>query len=220
MLNVDKTDLLRHRLPSTVLDRAAEGVVRAIRAGADRLFGDRYGHRAVLLETITAVPGMVAATLLHLKCLRRMIDDRGWVRVFMDEAENQRTHLMVFVENGRPGFWERVLVLVAQGVFYNAHFVLYLLSPRLAHRIVGYFAEDAVRSYGDYLQELRSGQRENPPAPAVAIAYWDLPADARLSDVVEAIRDDEAIHRDINHGFADALAAGMALPERAAAPRD
>lgn len=218
MLTVDKTDLSRHRRPVNTSDRVAAGVVRGIRAGADRLFGDRYGHRAVLLETVAAVPGMVAATLLHLKCLRRMIDDRGWVRVFMDEAENQRAHLMVFVQNARPGFAERLLVLFAQGVFYNAHFLLYLMSPRTAHRLVGYLAEDAVRSYGAYLEELRAGKRADPAAPAVAIAYWNLPLEARLSDVIEAIREDEAIHRDINHGFADALASGMALPERSAAP--
>jgi ubiquinol oxidase len=35
--------------------------------------------------------------------------------------------------------------------------------------------------------------------------YWSLPPDARLSDVIIAVRADEAGHRDVNHGFADQL---------------
>lgn len=213
MLTIDKTDLERHHQPARFADRLALGVVRALRSGANALFGNRYGHSAVLLETVAAVPGMVAATLLHLKCLRRMMDDRGWIRVLMEEAENQRTHLMVFVELRRPSLAERLLILFAQGVFYNAHFLLSLISPATAHRVVGYFAEDAILWYTRYLQGLESGELDNPPAPALAIAYWNLPPEARLSDAIAAIREDEAIHRDVNHGFADALAAGRTLPD-------
>jgi ubiquinol oxidase len=212
MLTVDKTNLTRHHPPRTFSDRFAYGVVSALRIVADSLFGHRYGNRTIVLETIAAVPGMVAATLLHLKCLRRMIDDRGWIRTLLNEAETQRAHLMVFVAIDRPNAFERFLVLVAQGIFYNAHFLIYLFSPRTAHRIVGYFAEDAVRGYAQYLEEIRSGRQDDPPAPPLAVSYWNLPPDARLSDVIGAMQEDEAIHRDINHGFADALAAGHDLP--------
>jgi ubiquinol oxidase len=213
MLDIDKTDFRRHHVPHRASDRFAYGVVRTLRASASGLFGRRYRHRTIVLETIAAVPGMVGATLLHLKCLRRMIDDRGWIRTLMDESENQRTHLMVFVSIDRPGLFERLLVLLAQGVFYNAHFLIYLFSPRTAHRIVGYFAEDAVAGYGQYLAELRAGRADDPPAPQLALDYWNLAPDARLSDAIEAMREDEAIHRDINHGFADTLARGHDLPE-------
>jgi len=136
MLNINKTDHLRHHVPETLSDRIADGAVRALFsiAGA-ALFGRRYGDRVIVLETIAAVPAMVAATVLHLKCLRRMIDDRGWVRAFMDEAENQRAHLMSFVAIARPSTSERLLIAVAQGIFYNADFLLYLISPRTAHRL-------------------------------------------------------------------------------------
>jgi ubiquinol oxidase len=214
MLSIDKTDLERHHAPARFSDRLALAMVRTLRAAANALFGHRYGHSSVLLETVAAVPGMVAASLLHLKCLRRMIDDRGWIRVLMEEAENQRTHLMVFVELRRPSLAERLLIIFAQGLFYNAHFLLSIVSPATAHRVVGYFAEDAIRWYTRYLRELESGAFDNPPAPPLAIAYWNLPIEARLSDAVAAIREDEAIHRDINHGFADALAEGRALPDR------
>ncbi len=212
MLTIDKTDLSRHHVPRSLSDRIAYRLAGMVRLAAGGLFGRRYGHRTIVLETIAAVPGMVAATLLHLKCLRLMIDDRGWIRTLLNEAETQRAHLMVFVAIDRPNGFERFFVLLAQGLFYNAHFLIYLFSPRTAHRIVGYFAEDAVRGYGEYLREIEQGAHENPPAPALAIAYWNLAPEARLSDVIAAIQEDEAIHRDINHGFADALASGNDLP--------
>lgn len=212
MLTIDKTDLSRHHVPRTLSDRIAYHLVGMVQFAAGALFGRRYRHRTIVLETIAAVPGMVAATLLHLKCLRLMIDDRGWIRALLNEAETQRAHLMVFVSIDRPNAFERFVVLLAQGLFYNAHFLIYLLSPRTGHRIVGYFAEDAVRGYGQYLDEIRDGRQDDPPAPELAIAYWNLPLDARLSDVVAAIQEDEALHRDINHGFADALDSGRDLP--------
>jgi ubiquinol oxidase len=102
MLTIDKTNLARHHPPRTLSDRVAFRVVGMLRSVADGLFGRRYHHRTIVLETIAAVPGMVAATLLHLKCLRRMTDDRGWIRTLLDEAETQRAHLMVFVAIDRP----------------------------------------------------------------------------------------------------------------------
>lgn len=211
MLNIDKSDLTRHHAPHTLSDWIAYRLVAMLRVTA-RLFRRRYRHRTIVMETIAAVPGMVSATLLHLRCLRRMSDDRGWIRTLMNEAETQRVHLMVFVSLDQPNMIERLFVLLAQGIFYNAHFLICLVSPSTAHRIVGYFAEDAVEGYGQYLEEIRSGAIENPPAPSVAIAYWNLSPEARLSDVIVAIQEDEAIHRDINHGFADALESGEDFP--------
>ncbi len=134
-----------------------------------------------------------------------MTDDNGWIRTLLDEAENERMHLMTFVYIAKPSQLERILILLTQGAFYNAFFVLYLISPRTAHRVVGYFEEEAVVSYTQYLEEIDAGKHENLPAPQVAIDYWKLAADARLRDVVLVIRDDEAGHRDVNHGFADTL---------------
>ena len=214
MLNVDKDDLNRHRVPATLSDRIAIATARAMASIAAVFFGRRYGDRVVILETIAAVPGMLAASHLHLKCLRRMLDDRGWVRVFMDEAENQRAHLMAFVAIQQPSGFERLLIVLAQGIFYNAFFLLYLCSPQTAHRLAGYLAEAAVRGYSQYLAGIVSGARENIAAPASARTYWNLEPHARLSDMIIAMREDEAIHRDINHAFADALAAGNPVPER------
>ncbi len=198
-------DLSRHHQPQDLSDRLAVAFVTVLRFVADTFFAKRYGHRAVVLETVAAVPGMVGGALQHLRSLRLMTDDKGWIRTLLDEAENERMHLMTFVHIAKPSRLERTLILLTQGAFYNAFFMLYLISPRTAHRVVGYFEEEAVVSYTLYLEEIDAGKHENVPAPQVAIDYWKLAADARLRDVVLVIRDDEAGHRDVNHGFADML---------------
>jgi ubiquinol oxidase len=200
---VAKPDL--HHEPRDLSDRLALLITKCLRFGADLFFAKRYGHRAVVLETVAAVPGMVGATITHLNCLRHMAGDDGWIRTLMDEAENERMHLMTFVEIARPTAFERLVVLLAQGAFYIGYFGLYLASRRTAHRLVGYFEEEAVLSYTLYLDELESGRMPDPPAPAIAQRYWQLADSARLSDVVRAVRADEAGHRDVNHGLANAL---------------
>lgn len=200
------TSLNTHHTPKGIAERFAFSLVKILRFFADAFFAGRYGHRAVVLETVAAVPGMVGATLNHLKSLRHMRDDHGWIRTLMDEAENERMHLMTFIEIAQPTMLERMLILVAQGVFYNAFFLIYLVSPRTAHRVVGYFEEEAIISYTEYLREIDEGRHSNVAAPEIARIYWQLPPDADLRDVVIAIRADEAKHRDVNHGFADMLA--------------
>lgn len=195
--------LERRQQPSTVSDRIAFALVKMLRFIADTFFAHRYGHRAVVLETVAAVPGMVGGALQHLKSLRRMKDDGGWIYTLLDEAENERMHLMTFMTIIRPAWYERWLVVIVQGVFFNAFFLLYLISERTAHRLVGYFEEEAVVSYTEYLQRIDDGLEDNVPAPQIAIDYWQLPADARLREVIVAIRADEVMHRDVNHGFAD-----------------
>ena len=201
-----------HHAPSGGSDRFALGFTKLLRFFADRFFAKRYGHRAVVLETVAAVPGMVGATLRHLRALRRIEDDGGWIRTLLDEAENERMHLMTFIEVAQPSRFERLVVLIVQGVFYNLFFLLYLISDRTAHRVVGYFEEEAVRSYTEYLADVDAGVYPNSPAPRIAIEYWKLPADARLREVIVAVRADEAKHRDVNHDLADALDRGESPP--------
>jgi ubiquinol oxidase len=206
MTQIPLVDTAVHHLPRDWRDHVALGFTKTLRFCADTFFAKRYGHRAIVLETVAAVPGMVGATINHLKCLRRMCGDNGWIRTLMEEAENERMHLMTFVEVARPNLFERLVILGVQWVFYLAFFALYLVSARTAHRIVGYFEEEAVISYTLYLKEIDEGRSANVPAPAIARHYWKLPDDATLRDVVLVVRADEAHHRDVNHGFANELA--------------
>lgn len=204
--NVDMdVDLTVHLPPQSISDHIAFTFVKMLRFFADGLFAKRYGHRAVVLETVAAVPGMVGGLWQHLRSLRRMRDDDGWIRTLLDEAENERMHLMTFIQVAQPNWFERALIVSVQMIFYNFYFFLYLFAPRTAHRVVGYFEEEAVISYTAYLDEVDAGRHENVAAPQIAIDYWQLSADAKLRDVIIAVRADEAEHRDVNHSFVDVI---------------
>jgi len=195
-----------HKTASGFSDRFALAITKILRWFADTFFAKRYGNRAIVLETVAAVPGMVGATLTHLRALRRMEDDGGWIRTLMDEAENERMHLMTFIAIAKPSWFERMVILIVQWLFYVGFFFLYLAAPKTAHRLVGYFEEEAVLSYTLYLQEIDEGRHPNMLAPDVALHYWNLPEGTMLRDVIEIIRADEAHHRDTNHYMADSLA--------------
>ena len=193
--------MFSHYQPRNFSDKVALMFTKMLRFFADFFFKKRYGHSAVILETVAAVPGMVAGMLNHLKSLRKMQEGRGWIKILLDEAENERMHLMTFINIAKPSAFERFLVIFVQGVFFNLYFFMYLISPRTCHRIVGYFEEQAIISYTEYLEEIDSGNIENTPAPKIAIDYWNLSKFAKLRDVIIAVRNDEMGHRDVNHEF-------------------
>lgn len=193
-----------HHIPKTVSDRAAKKVTMLLRWMADTFFLKQYGHRAVVLETVAAVPGMAGGMWLHLKSLRSM--QRGYgpmIRTLLDEAENERMHLMTFIDIVKPNWFERLLVLVAQILFWHVYFIAYILFPKWAHRMVGYFEEEAVVSYTNYLAQVDADPELNIPAPQLAIDYWGLPNGARLRDVIIAVRADEQRHSIVNHQYAE-----------------
>ncbi len=198
-------DLNKHFKPKNLSDKVAYLFTKFLRFLADTFFKKRYGHRAVVLETVAAVPGMVAGMLLHLKSLRKMEDDKGWIKILLDEAANERMHLMTFIEIAKPTLLERLIIMIAQFIFIIMYMIIFIISQRTAHRIVGYFEEEAVISYTEYLKELENGKIQDQAAPEIAINYWNLPLHSTLKDVVKAIRDDEAGHRDVNHSFASIL---------------
>ena len=206
-----------HHVPEGFSDRFALAFTKLLRFSADTFFAKRYGHRAIVLETVAAVPGMVGAMFTHLICLRRMREDEGWIRTLMEEAENERMHLMTFIEIAKPTLFERLVILGAQWVFLVLYSILYLVSSKTAHRVVGYFEEEAVISYTLYLKEIDEGRSPNVPAPAIAIHYWKMAPDATLRDVVLIVRADEAHHRDINHGYSSKLG-GEKVDRSLAAP--
>ena len=194
-----------HHKPENLSDKVALAFTKLLRFIADTFFKKKYGHRAVVLETVAAVPGMVGGMLIHLKSLRRIKEDKGWIKTLLDEAENERMHLMTFINIAKPTLFERFLIMFAQFVFIIFYLTVYIISPRTAHRIVGYFEEEAVISYTQYLEEVESGKIENVKAPKIAVDYWNLPLNSTLKDVIKVVRDDEAGHRDLNHSYANIL---------------
>ena len=191
-------------LPSLLSDKFALSMTRFFRFIADAFFVDRYGHRAVVLETVAGVPGMVAGVLMHFKSLRSMKTGYGAsIREMLAEAENERMHLMFFIEIAKPNFFERFLVLSAQAIFGLFYFIMYIFFTRTAHRMIGYFEDEAVKSYTDYLERVESGELENFQAPILAIQYYGLDRNAKLSDLIRAVREDEEKHSKVNHSYAD-----------------
>ena len=182
----------------------AMGMTKFFRFFADTFFKKRYGHRAVVLETIAGVPGMVAGMWIHLKSLRQMKTGYGpMIRELLAEAENERMHLMFFIDISKPTYIERLLILAAQGIFWNFYFILYVFFPSAAHLMIHYFEKEAVQSYTEYLLEIQKGNIENVPAPKLAIDYYKLNDNALLSDMIHCVREDERKHADKNYKFSN-----------------
>ena len=182
---------------------------------ADTFFAKRYGHRAVVLETIAGVPGMVAGMLIHLRSLRKMQTGYGnQIREMLAEAENERMHLMFFIEIAKPNIFERILVILAQGVFMSFYLLMYIFFPKTSHRMIGYFEDEAVKSYTEYLELVQNGKVMNIRAPQIAIKYYNLKKNARLSDLIISVRADEMHHADVNHSYADNLSRKVSRKNR------
>jgi|TARA_B100001059_G_scaffold120324_1_gene120473 ubiquinol oxidase len=187
-----------------VSDVFAYSMTKFFRLIADSFFFKRYGHRAVVLETVAGVPGMVAGVWMHFKSLRKMKAGYGeQIREMLAEAENERMHLMFFIEIAKPNIIERLIVLFAQFLFGIFYLFMYIFFTRTAHRMIGYFEDEAVNSYSEYLKMVESGEVNDTPAPHLAINYYNLGSDAKLSDVIKCVRADEQHHSQTNHNYAN-----------------
>ena len=192
--------------PKNFSDLFALSMTKFFRFVADTFFAKRYGHRAVVLETIAGVPGMVAGMLIHLRSLRKMQTGYGdQIREMLAEAENERMHLMFFIEIAKPNIFERILVILAQGVFMSFYLFMYIFFPKTSHRMIGYFEDEAVKSYTEYLDLVQNGKVMNIRAPQIAIDYYNLKKNARLSDLIISVRADEMHHAEVNHDYANDL---------------
>jgi len=197
------------------LDRLAKLTTRAMRFNFDWMSGWMFGkktrtkalNRICFLETVAGVPGSIAGILRHLASLRRMRRDHGWIHTLFEEAENERMHLLTYMELKQPSRFFRACVFVTQGIFFNFFFAAYLVSPRFCHRLVGYIEEQAVHTYTSILEEIEKegsdlNKWKTAPAPEIAKTYWKMKPDATMRDVIAVTRADEAHHRDVNHAFA------------------
>lgn len=144
-----------HRNPENFRDKVALNLIRFMRGSFDLITGyneqkmssQKWLNRVVFLESVAGVPGMVGGMTRHLKSLRTLQPDHGWIHNLLEEAENERTHLFIFLDLKQPKSLFKMLVALTQGVFYNLYFLAYLIAPKFCHRFVGYLEEEAVHTY-------------------------------------------------------------------------
>lgn len=217
-----------HRKPTVFADKVAWRMLQTIRWSFDFVTGykhpppdaahefdpkynmskDKWLQRFVFLESIAGVPGMVGGMVRHLHSLRLFKRDRAWIESLLEEAYNERMHLLSFIRLANPGIIMRTMVLLAQGIFFNTFFVSYLAAPRICHRFVGYLEEEAVITYTRCIEDMEKGkvpEFASTPAPELAIKYWKMPQDSTVKDLIYYVRADESKHREVNHTFGNLL---------------
>jgi len=205
---------ITHHKPEGVRDWVAYGMMKCLRVSFDWLSSYKPGQmtenlylrRCIFLETVAGVPGMIGGMIRHMKSLGTLTEDGGWIHHLLEEAENERMHLFTFLGLRSPGILMRCGILGTQALFLTGFTSLYLLSPRLAHRFVGYLEEEAVKTYTNCIKELDEGKLPhwtNQKAPEMAIKYWGLNETASFRDVLIAVRADEVMHREVNHHLAN-----------------
>lgn len=213
---------IAHREPTTFSDKVALRTLRMIRWSFDKVTGythapkghendptyalppEKWLQRFVFLESVAGVPGMVGGMVRHLHSLRLLRRDRAWIETLLEEAYNERMHLLTFIKLTKPGIAMKFMLLMAQGVFFNGFFIAYLLCPRICHRFVGYLEEEAVVTYTRCIQNMEAGlypEWSQVAAPDIARQYWNMGPNATLKDLLYYVRADEAKHREVNHTF-------------------
>jgi hypothetical protein len=205
---------LTHVPPQDWKDKAALGAVKLVRFGFDTATGwnrgeitqDKILNRAIFLETIAAIPGMVAAIIRHFRSLRNMARDGGMLNMFLEEANNERMHLLTFIRMKDPGYLFRGAVIGGQFGFGSTFLLMYMISPAFCHRFVGYIEEEACHTYTKIIDEIEAAPEgsdlamwRTEEAPKIAKGYWHLGENGTVLDVMRAVRADEAEHRDVNH---------------------
>lgn len=210
---------LTHVKQQNFIDWAAYFTVKILKNGWDLTTGYTFGRqlglfkytkngwmlRIIFLETIAGVPGMMFALVRHLNSLRNMKRDHGWINTLLSEAENERMHLLVSLHLYKPSKIFRYMVIMAQGIYANFLFLMYLISPTYCHRLTGYLEEEAVKTYTIFLKDVDDGKYPEflqKCDTKIAKGYWGLNDNATWRDVYAQIRADEANHRDVNHTLA------------------
>mmetsp|Transcript_8358 Transcript_8358/g.20431 ORF Transcript_8358/g.20431 Transcript_8358/m.20431 type:complete len:274 (-) Transcript_8358:721-1542(-) len=164
--------------------------------------------RLIILESVAGVPGFVAAGFRHFRSLRLLKKDYGWINTLLEEAENERMHLLVCMKMFEAGAVTRGLVITAQLALTPLLMTTYLIYPKALHRFVGYLEQTACVTYHNIITHVETpGTLLNEAwghldAPEVAKGYWHLPDDAKWVDALKCMYADEANHRDVNHTFA------------------
>ena len=97
--------------------------------------------RLIVLESFAGVPGFVAAGMRHFRSLRVLQRDYGWIHTLLEEAENERMHLLVCLKMFDAGPVTRLMCVGAQLLMTPFLMGVYILKPKAMHRFVGYLEQ-------------------------------------------------------------------------------
>merc|ERR1719240_441084 len=210
-----KTFDMKH-VPQNTADSVLQKMVRVAYHGFNFVTGydhadpptSAIGYRLIILESVAGVPGMLGGMFRHFRSLRQLERDHGFIFTLLEEAENERMHLIVCMSFFEAGPFTRFIVQAGQVGLTPFLAGLYLIRPQLLHRFVGYLEETAVHTYTNIVQmtstpgtKLHTAWKDT-PAPPAAIDYWQLPPDAMWVDCLKRMLADESHHRDVNHAMA------------------
>jgi len=206
---------LKH-VPQTIGERVLQATVRFAYHSFNFVTGynavdppvSAIGYRLIILESVAGVPGMLGGMFRHFRSLRELERDHGFIFTLLEEAENERMHLIVCMSFFEAGPVTRAVVQVAQVAMTPFLTALYVMRPQYLHRFVGYLEETAVHTYTNIVKmtdtpgtQLNQAWKDV-PAPKAAIDYWKMSEDAKWVDCLNRMLADESHHRDVNHALA------------------
>ena len=212
-----KTAVYKH-VPETGMDYVANYFMKFLYHSFNFITGYKEKNptpkslewRLIILESFAGVPGFIAAGFRHFYSLRNLRRDHGAIFTFLEEAENERMHLLVCLKMFKATLFTRCLVIFAQMTMTPVLIVAYMIHPRLLHRFVAYLEETAVYTYNNILNHMEEEgthlhrEWKHLKAPEIAKVYWNLnPETATWEDCLKHMLADEAHHRDVNHTFAE-----------------
>lgn len=145
----ERMNSLYHHKPQTLSDKVMKIFLNVLYHSFNFVTGYKEDHptpnamkrRLIILESVAGVPGFVAAGFRHFRSIRTLNRDFGWIPTLLEEAENERMHLIICLEMFKPSWIVRVLVITGQYVMTPFLMTIYLIKPKAMHRFVGYLEE-------------------------------------------------------------------------------
>lgn len=212
----DRLDNLSSHKPKTLSDHVAQKVTFGLYKVFNVITGFKPDNtpvkavqwRLIVLESVAGVPGFMAAMFRHFRSLRTLKRDHGWIHTLLEEAENERMHLLLCMKMFEAGFVTRILVVLAQLVMTPVLGSVYLVHPASVHRFVGYLEETACQTYANIIHQVETPgtplhkEWSQLSAPKLGKTYYKLDDDAMWVDCLKCMFADESNHRDVNHTFA------------------
>ena len=150
---LEKVSIEKHE-PVTMSDHFMKGVMNVLYHGFNFVTGydpvdpspRSVAWRLIILESFAGVPGFVAAGFRHFYSLRTLKRDHGAIYTFLEEAENERMHLLVCLKMFEASPITRALCVAAQFGMTPFLALTYAIHPGSMHRFVGYLEETAVQT--------------------------------------------------------------------------